>query len=103
MQAARTLALCALLLLVAAGPAAARKARHGVSAPAPAPATAEDALLEGEAILRAVQEAGYELTPEELALLELETAAAPALAPGEPANSQSNCWSVRLQTRLQLR
>ena len=51
-------------------------------AAAPAPATA-DALLEGAAIMRAVQEAGFELTPEELAMLEAETAAAPAAAPGK--------------------
>ena len=67
-----------------AEPIAARRLLQEEAAAAPAPAT-EDALLEGDAILRAVQEAGFELTPEELALLELETAAAPALAPGEPA------------------
>ncbi len=53
------------------------------AAPAPAPAT-EDALIEGAAVMRAAMEAGFELTPEELALLELETAA-PAPAPGASA------------------
>ena len=52
---------------------------EAVAAPAPAP---EDALIEGAAVMRAAMEAGFELTPEELALLELETAA-PAPAPGE--------------------
>ncbi|PRW39160.1 uncharacterized protein C2E21_7131 [Chlorella sorokiniana] len=81
MKAARTFALCALLLVVMAGPAAARKARHGVPAPAPAPATAEEALIEGAAIMRAALESGFELTPEELALLDQQTGAAPAPAP----------------------
>ncbi len=97
-QAARTFALCALLLLAVAGPAAARKARHGVAAPAPAPATAEEGLLEGAAIMRAAMEAGYELTPEELALLELETAATPAPAPGEQSHPHASCSSACLQT-----
>ena len=73
-----------LLLFAEAEAVAARRLLQEEAAAAPAPA-AEDALLEGDAILRAVQEAGFELTPEELALLELETAAAPAPAPGEPS------------------
>ena len=60
-------------------------------AAAPAPAT-EEPMLEGEAIMRAVQEAGFELTPEEIALLELETVAAAPAPAGElgPALSRDS-------------
>ena len=93
-QAARTIGLCALLLLAVAG-ADARKARKAF-APAPAPATAEEPLLEGEAILRAVQEAGFELTPEEIALLELETVAAAPAPAGAFAFHRPASLSVRM-------
>ena len=81
LQAIQTLAVAAALLVLASGPAAARMLKEAAPAPSPSEGygySEESPLIEGGVDVKDVAD-GFELTPEELALV--AAASAPAAAP----------------------